>query len=298
MERISEHRLRRPPFHALAGLGIILASEILLSAGNVWVKTYFTPLVWTGYIIFADALVAARKGESPLTNRRTEFLILLAISIISWYVFEGVNLLLRSWSYVNLPDGTAARWLGYAWSYATITPAIFITAELVDTFLGERLRNRRALIIRPGTETMFFFVGFSLFVLALIFPSPWLCPLPWIGVLLWFEGMNDRLGIGSFSRMFRGGDYSLFVSLLVAGALCGILWESWNFRALTKWHYQVPYLSGVKLFEMPVLGYLGFLPFALECYLMYRFIRYLTPRRLTVDVLGRAWNVAVPGETP
>jgi len=297
MEQISEHKMRRFPLHALAGIWIILASEVLLFAGNMWVKTYFTPLVWTGYIIFADALVAARKGESPLTGRRMEFLLLLAISIVSWYVFEGVNLLLGNWSYANLPGSTAARWLGYAWSYATITPAIFITAEAVDTFLGERLRNRRPLIISPGTETAFFFIGFFLFVLMLVFPSPWLCPLPWISILLWFEGMNDRLGIGSFSRMFRDGDYSLFVSLLVAGALCGILWESWNFRALTKWHYQVPYLPGVKLFEMPVLGYLGFPPFALECYLMYRFIRHLTPRRLTIDVLGRAWNLPVHGGT-
>jgi hypothetical protein len=294
MERITGYGMRLLALQGIAGMGIILASEILLG-GSVWVQTYFTPLVWTGYIIFADALVAVRKGQSPLTGHRVEFVLLAAISVVSWYVFEGMNLLLKSWSYANLPAGTGARWLGYAWSYATISPAIFITAELVDTFIGGRFRNRRPLTIRPGTATAFFFIGFFLFVLVLVFPSPWLCPLPWISVLLWFEGMNDRLGLGSFSRMFRGGDYSLFVSLLVAGALCGILWESWNFRALTRWHYHVPYLPGVKLFEMPVIGYLGFPPFALECYLMYRFIRYLTPRRLTVDVLGRPWDTATPG---
>ena len=276
-------------------MGIILASEILLLRGILWVRMYFTPLIWTGYIIFADALVAARKGQSPLTSRRAEFALLLAISIISWYVFEGVNLLLRNWSYVNLPAGTAARWIGYAWSYATISPAIFITAELVDTFIGERFRACRPLLIRPEIETAFFFVGFLLFVLVLVFPSPWLCPLPWISILLWFEGMNDRLSLGSFSRMFRAGDYSLFVSLLIAGAVCGILWESWNFQALTRWHYRVPYLPDVKLFEMPMLGYLGFPPFALECYLMYRFIRYCVPRRLTIDALGRSWDVTIPG---
>jgi hypothetical protein len=54
----------------------------------------------------------------------------------------------------------------------------------------------------------------------------------------------------------------------------------------------------VKLFEMPVLGFLGFPPFALECFLMYRFVRFLTPVRLGVDVLGGAWDVARPGETP
>jgi hypothetical protein len=293
---MTERKSNRLYFHAILGIGIVLVSETLLFAGNVWVKTYFTALVWTGYIIFVDAIVAARTGSSPLTARRGEFLLLLPISVVSWYVFEGMNLLLRNWSYVNLPAGTAARWLGYLWAYATITPAIFVTAELLDSIFGNRFRNRRPLVIGRRTEAAFFFVGFLLVVVVLVFPSPWLCPLPWIGVLLWFEGMNDRLGIGSFGASFRRGDYGLFVSLLVSGAVCGILWESWNFWALAKWHYTVPYLPGVKLFEMPVLGYLGFPPFALECFLMYRLIRYLTPVRLGVDVLGAAWNVARPGD--
>jgi hypothetical protein len=110
--------------------------------------------------------------------------------------------------------------------------------------------------------------------------------------------MNDRLRIGSFARFFRDGDYAFFVSLLISGAVCGILWESWNYWALTKWHYNVPYLSGVKLFEMPVLGYLGFPAFALECWLMYRFIRFLTPVRLTTDAFDRPWEVTLPGGTP
>jgi hypothetical protein len=47
------------------------------------------------------------------------------------------------------------------------------------------------------------------------------------------------------------------------------LWELFNFRARTKWIYTVPGFEELKLFEMPVLGFLGFPPFALECYEMY-----------------------------
>ena len=35
----------------------------------------------------------------------------------------------------------------------------------------------------------------------------------------------------------------------------------------------MPYLGDVKVFEMPVLGYLGFPPFALECFAMYHWLR-------------------------
>ncbi len=60
----------------------------------------------------------------------------------------------------------------------------------------------------------------------------------------------------------------MFYLLLIAGALCGFLWEMWNFRAGAKWIYTVPYVGFLKVFEMPLLGFLGFPPFAVECYTM------------------------------
>jgi len=33
----------------------------------------------------------------------------------------------------------------------------------------------------------------------------------------------------------------------------------------------------VKIFEMPVLGFLGFPPFAVECWVIYIFVRSLLP---------------------
>jgi hypothetical protein len=295
MENVAERAPRRFRLYGLVGLAVIVAAEVLLWSGNWFVATFFTPIVWTGYIIFVDALVAMRTGSSPLSSRRRELALLVPISIVSWYIFEGVNLLLRNWTYVNLPPTRPERWLGYAWSYGTITPAIFITAELIRSLFGGRLEGRRKIFFGPAAERAFFYVGFLLFVVVLVFPSPYLCPLPWISVLLWFEGMNDRLRIGSFSEQFRSGDYGLFVSLLISGAVCGLLWESWNFGALTKWHYNVPYLPDVKLFEMPVLGYLGFPPFALECFLLYRFFRFVIPAARARDVLGLDWDPRLPG---
>lgn len=285
---------RRFPFHGVAGIVVIAAAEFALFKDSQLVKMYFTPIAWSGYILFIDALIARIKGSSPLTDRRIEFLISLPLSVICWYVFEGVNLLLKNWEYINMPQNTAARWVGYVWSYATIFPAIFITAELLNCFLNTRLSNLKPINFSRRTNTMFFLSGFVLFVIPLVFPSPYLCPLPWISVLLLLEGINHRLGIGSFSEMFRHGDYSLFTSLIISGGVCGLLWEFWNFWAMTKWEYHVPYLPEVKLFEMPVLGYLGFLPFALECYLMYRFTRFLVPVRSEKDVLDRSWKTPLP----
>ena len=50
-------------------------------------------------------------------------------------------------------------------------------------------------------------------------------------------------------------------------------------------------MEHVKIFEMPLPGYLGFPAFALECFTMYVFVRAVTVRvlglQLTADRCGR-----------
>jgi hypothetical protein len=69
------------------------------------------------------------------------------------------------------------------------------------------------------------------------------------------------------------------VNLVLSGFLCGNQLEFWNYWSRAKWHYTVPVLEGVKLFEMPLPGYLGFPAFALECFTMYVFVRAVAGRR-------------------
>jgi hypothetical protein len=91
----------------------------------------------------------------------------------------------------------------------------------------------------------------------------------WIGFILLLDPVNKRLGLPSFlgdlSEGFRRRVYGFFL----AGWVCGWLWEFWNNWAAAKWHYIFPIGQGWKIFEMPAPGYLGFLPFALECFVMY-----------------------------
>ena len=78
--------------------------------------------------------------------------------------------------------------------------------------------------------------------------------------------------------------------LLLSGLICGILWEFWNFWAGAKWVYSIPYLNGFRVFEMPLAGFLGFPPFALICYLMYRLSLaprvWITARRSRVILMA------------
>jgi hypothetical protein len=78
-------------WHGYIGVAIIAGAELLLFSGNRLAGHWFTPIVWTGYILFVDALVFKFKGRSLLVNDRFEFFAVAIISIASWWLFEFYN---------------------------------------------------------------------------------------------------------------------------------------------------------------------------------------------------------------
>ena len=95
----------------------------------------------------------------------------------------------------------------------------------------------------------------------------------WLGFIFLLDPINERLGGDSLSRDVREGRIDRLVNFALSGLLCGVLWEFWNYWARAKWHYTVPIMEDVKIFEIPLPGYLGFPPFAIECFTMYVFVR-------------------------
>ena len=100
----------------------------------------------------------------------------------------------------------------------------------------------------------------------------------WLGFILFLDPINARLGGASLLDDWRHGVNDRLVNLMISGFLCGGLWEFWNYWSRAKWHYTVPIMENVKIFEMPLPGYFGFPAFALECFTMYVFVRVLYVR--------------------
>lgn len=271
--------------HGWVGLLIIGAAEALLFAGQRPVGEWFTPLVWTGYILFVDGWVRARTGHSYLTTRRRELVGVATASVGCWWLFElynaprfwrgGGDLQGLWWQYQNLEPNFSLRLVGYTWAFATIFPALFLTAEALRASVLAGLRGRRPFRLPPWGLAASIWLGAVAVTLPFLVVSRWLAPLVWLGYALLLEPINYRRGALSWLREVEAGDYRTLAALLASGLCCGVLWEFWNFWALTKWTYTLPYGGEWKLFEMPVLGYLGFLPFALEAFAMYNFLRSL-----------------------
>jgi hypothetical protein len=97
----------------------------------------------------------------------------------------------------------------------------------------------------------------------------------WVGFILLLDPINHFWGGRSLLRDLEQGDSSRLTAFLCSGLVCGILWEFWNYWAGAKWLYVFPVWQNWKVFEMPVPGYLGFPPFAVECLVMYEFLHVL-----------------------
>lgn len=78
----------------------------------------------------------------------------------------------------------------------------------------------------------------------------------------YYVGVAD---LSSFEYFFRATTPFSTVLPALAALICGIFWELWNWKSLAHWEYALPFVHRFQLFEMPLLGYAGYLPFGLEC---------------------------------
>jgi len=263
---------RRMPFPPYGWFGImaLAAAELLMFRGIEPVATYFTPIAWSCYILIADAAVFAVTGRSRLHDAPLTLARMALLSIPLWLIFEAYNLRLCNWVYVGVPAGWPVALIGYGWSFATITPAIFETSDLVQALLPVLPGEPRKV---PGAaEAAIMICGAACLVLPLVLPqsiAAHLFALVWVGFVLLLDPLNRRLGLPSFLGDLSEGFLRRIHGFFLAGWICGWLWEFWNYWAHAKWHYTFPMFQRWKIFEMPAPGYLGFFPFALECFAMY-----------------------------
>jgi hypothetical protein len=263
-------RSRPLPLYGWAGIALLAGAEWLMFLHIGPIDVYFTPIAWTAYLMIVDAMVFAAKGRSRLHDTPGQFFIAGLLSIPLWLIFEAYNLRLANWTYVGVPVNPAGALFGYGWSFATITPAILETSDLIETFGW--FKPSRPIRFSRTSKNLTMAFGVACLVLPVALPrhiGAYLFGLVWIGFVFLLDPINERIGAVSLLRDLADGRSARLCSLFVAGWVCGWLWEFWNFWAAAKWHYIFPIMQHDKIFEMPIAGYLGFLPFALECFVMY-----------------------------
>jgi hypothetical protein len=226
----------------------------------------FFPL-WLGYILFVDTLVFRRRGTSLYTRSRAEFWTFFLISAPAWWLFEVINWRTKNWQYLG---GETFSGLEYfllsSISFSTVMPAVFETAELARTFQWiDRLKPGRRIEATNAVCLSFLAAGLVMLALTMIWPQAFY-PLVWGAIVLVLEPANIWLGRPHFLEWLREGDWRPVISLALGALICGFFWEMWNFKSWPKWIYHTPGAEFLYVFEMPMLGFLGYLPFAWELF--------------------------------
>ena len=265
-----------------ASCGVHVAALVLLVRQQEPVYTYFYSLAWWSFLVAVACLNRRLGGNSLLLDRPRQFgWVFFYSNLTCWLFFEICNFRLGNWHYLGVPSEPYLRWPGYFIAFGTVLPALFEVATLLrNVGLGEGWQGWR-MASRPAMRSGLPVVGGLMMAASLLFPG-WCSPLIWLAWIPILDPLVYRLGKPSDSLLGRleAGRHGLLLRWMVAGLVCGFLWEFWNFWAGSKWTYTIPVFGFWKVFEMPVVGFLGFATFALECCLLYQALELFRRRIL------------------
>ena len=228
----------------------------------------FFPL-WFGFILAMDGLVCRRTGTSLLRRSPFTFFILFPISAVAWWYFEYLNRFVQNWWYEGAAQFSALHYVFFATlSFSTVLPAVFEMQTLLASFRWFQEAYSRGPTWKPWPRPLLAAVplaGIVGLILLARLPNPLFFTL-WLSPLAILAGSLALAGVETPFSDLKKGNYSALFSLGVAALACGFFWEMWNYFSLPKWHYAVPYVCIAKIFEMPISGYGGYLPFGPICW--------------------------------
>lgn len=263
----------RLPFHFYMGL-VLLFTAWYLNWHLDGLRTHilFFPL-WFGYILSIDGIVFKRKGESLLSKNWKKFVILFFISVPVWWLFEGLNLRTQNWFYLGREHFSDLEYFIYASiCFSTVIPAVFGSAELVSSFRWiKRIKGGPRISSSTNSLRIIIFIGICTLILLLIWPGYFYIFL-WLSVFLILDSINHVRGKRSLVSFTDIRDWRPLISLALGCLLCGFFWEMWNYLAYPKWIYHTPGVEFLYIFEMPLLGYLGYIPFSFELFAFYHML--------------------------
>jgi len=259
------------PWWGWAGVAWLAGSWALAWTRFTWfapLQVYtFTPL-WLGYIIIVNALDMRRTGGCLMKDAPGRFLLLFPTSMLFWWFFEYLNRFVQNWQYVGA-DYTGLQYVTFAsLSFATVLPAVLSTRRLLAGFriFQRRFASFHALSYahpRLAAGLVLAVTGAGLTLVGVypnyLFALLWVSPLT---ILVCVQAlMRDRHVFSDIAH----GDWRGVVTAAGAALVCGFFWEMWNFYSQAKWIYHVPFVEVWHVFEMPLLGFAGYLPFGVQC---------------------------------
>lgn len=260
------------PWWGWAGLVMCLCFWWLAWQRFAWFRMFqrhtFTPL-WVGFILFINALTVKRSGSCLMIHHPFRFTLLFPASSGFWWFFEYLNRFVQNWFYSGAEGMSPDEYVFFSsLAFSTVLPAVISVIGLLLTFpsMATGLGHCRPIRLPDSPWIPRLVLGTSTTCLALIgvFPDQ-LFALLWISPLLIILCFQALTAQPTVLAPLQRGDWRPLAIPALAALICGFFWELWNYYSLARWTYTIPFVQRFHLFEMPILGYGGYLPFGLEC---------------------------------
>ena len=227
----------------------------------------FTPL-WLSFILVINALCHRQTGRCMMRHRTGFFLLLFPVSAGFWWFFEYLNRFVQNWSYTGVHYSSWAYFCYATISYSTVLPAVLGVQELIQNVSWVRggwndFKPFGCEHPKISALAVLMISGAGLAGIG-VWPD-YLFSLLWVSPLIIIVSLQVLMGEGHVLSDMTQGNWRLIISSATAALFCGVFWEMWNYYSLARWEYSIPFVDRFKIFEMPILGYAGYLPFGLEC---------------------------------
>ncbi len=259
------------PWWGWMGLVTGLISWVLAWSRFAWFAGLqphtFSPL-WFSFIVVINAIDYRRTGRCLMTEQPVFFLLLFPTSAAFWWFFEYLNRFVQNWHYLG-PDFSPLEYFWYATlPFSTVLPAVLSTRQLLlsTRFIQRGYTNLKPVSTahsRPAAAATLVIAAVGLAGIG-VWPN-YLFPLLWVSPLLIIVALQALLNEQTIIDQMGTGDWRAATASVLAALICGMFWEMWNYFSLAKWEYSIPFVQRYQIFEMPILGYAGYLPFGLEC---------------------------------
>jgi hypothetical protein len=249
------------------------------------------PIFW-GFTFILDGIVYKLRGGSSIINDNPKEMIGIgSASVSGWMLFELLNFFIKmNWYY---PLGNQIH-DNYFLMYALVgssglLPMAFEWYDLLRTFpkIKHRFDGGKKIVIPAWSSWVLLAVSLvGMFFMGLypeqLFWSLWVWPLLILSIVV------AKMKIYSPFTPVKDGNWSPLLLFALAYLLQGVAMEGWNYFSGTHsngeviktlspayWVYNVPYVHRYRIFEMPLLGYVGYLPFSVYCWIYWIVYAYL-----------------------
>ncbi len=276
----------RMPFPIWGWIGMVMwVGTLILLWGHFQRPKFlihwaYIPMFW-GFTLLLDAVLFMRDHtKSMVFNNPREMIAIGVAAMGGWMLFEYLNFFVReNWIYPFSTLMPKPEFLIYAIAGSSgLMPVIFVIYRLLGTLPGFSDRYRQGISINPssafGTILLIFF--FTSMFLVPFFPNQ-LFGMLWISPMCIMVITLHKIGEWTPISPLKWGDWAPLMKYTLTYLIYGLFLECMNYFSgihhgdtvisytTAYWQYSIPYVNFWHVFEMPIVGFIGYLPFGIYC---------------------------------